>query len=83
MIKKLKETDSLFEALYETKFYGGSFYDGLKISKPNEYDLDLLLRLPRDIKPILIPSSEPGFVHMHFQNLEALNKQPTLRNKYK
>lgn len=43
----MKNQDALFKAVYETTFYGGSFYDGVKVGKPDEYDLHLLLVVPK------------------------------------
>ncbi|XP_066146340.1 cyclic GMP-AMP synthase-like receptor [Euwallacea fornicatus] len=62
--------DTLFKTLFEKTFYGGSVYDGLKIEKPNEFDMDLLLVLPKVCETHqsedcgcveMIPSNKPGF----------------------
>lgn len=47
MIEQMKKQNSLFNAIYEKTFYGGSYYDDLKVGKPDEFDLDLLLVLPK------------------------------------
>ena len=39
----MKECDELFGALYREMYYSGSYYDGLKIGKPNEFDLNLVI----------------------------------------
>lgn len=39
-------TDPLFEKLFKDIFWTGSYYEGLKISAPDEYDLILELTLP-------------------------------------
>lgn len=41
----MKEEDTTFERLYNSIQYGGSFYKGTKIGKPDEYDLDLIIKL--------------------------------------
>lgn len=63
VIAALKKNSELFRTIYNELFYGGSFYDGLKVGKPEEFDLDLLLCLPSSIQATLIPVPEvPGFV---------------------
>lgn len=80
----MKSTDALFKALYEQVFYGGSYYDSLKVSNPDEYDLDLLLRLPADIKPVLrVHDDAAGCVYVKLENLAAFDNQPTLKDKYR
>lgn len=46
MIKAMKEGDPLFKLLYQRRVYTGSYYDGLRITEANEFDLNLVLRLP-------------------------------------
>lgn len=46
LIETMKQKSVLFKTLYKSKYYGGSYYDNLKVGPPNEYDLDLVLRLP-------------------------------------
>ncbi|KAF4530402.1 hypothetical protein B566_EDAN018382, partial [Ephemera danica] len=45
VINGLKE-DKLFEKLFFELAGTGSFYEGLKVSKPDEFDLNLIMRLP-------------------------------------
>ena len=45
-IPKMIEVDSLFGILYSNIYYGGSYYDGLRITEATEFDLDLILRMP-------------------------------------
>ncbi|KAF4528482.1 hypothetical protein B566_EDAN013029 [Ephemera danica] len=42
------QKDPLFKALFTEIFYTGSYYDGVKIGKPDEFDLILKLRPPFD-----------------------------------
>ncbi|GJQ86345.1 hypothetical protein Trydic_g9039 [Trypoxylus dichotomus] len=42
----MKSVDELFNETYERVFYGGSYYDGVRIKEPDEFDLCLLLRFP-------------------------------------
>lgn len=43
----MKEQDSLFERLYNRIVFCGSLYKGTKISKPNEFDLNIILNLSK------------------------------------
>lgn len=64
--------DPLFANLYKGIFRGGSQFDGLKVGSPDEYDLDILLRIPYEGQPILDHSNEPGFVWVEFDAPNAL-----------
>lgn len=72
----MKQQSQLFDLMYNRIFYGGSFYDGLKVGKPEEYDLDLLLSLPKIANPQMIESDLPGYVHLQLPDIDKLRKQP-------
>ena len=38
--------DPLFKDIYRNINYAGSFFKGTKVGKPDEFDLDLVIRLP-------------------------------------
>lgn len=70
MIKIMQRENSLFAKLYEETFYGGSYFDDLKVGKPDEFDLDLMLVLPKACEMHktktcgcieVVPSNKPGF----------------------
>lgn len=42
----MKKSDPLFSALYQKEHFAGSYADGLKIGKPTEYDMNLIIKLP-------------------------------------
>ncbi|KAG0444188.1 hypothetical protein HPB47_014068 [Ixodes persulcatus] len=42
----MKQTDPLFHLLFKRLEYTGSFYDGLRIKKADEFDINLVLNLP-------------------------------------
>lgn len=45
--EELRESDSLFNHMYSDEiYYGGSFYDRLRITEATEFDLDVILELP-------------------------------------
>lgn len=58
--------DALFTNVFRKLFFGGSFYDGLKIAHPDEYDIHMLLTMPPVAKTEVIVSDVPGFVHVKF-----------------
>ena len=43
MIRRMCANNGLFHAMYRELYYTGSFFDGLKICEPDEYDLNLVL----------------------------------------
>ncbi|XP_076276660.1 cGAS-like receptor 1 isoform X3 [Lasioglossum baleicum] len=47
LIDRMKRQDPLFERLYNKIVFCGSFYKGTKISKPNEFDLNIILNLSK------------------------------------
>lgn len=72
----MKVNDCLFAKLYKNIFFGGSFYDGLRVGKPEEFDLDILLTLPTFAEPTIQINNKPGFVQMQFKCLDKWLKQP-------
>lgn len=58
----MKSVNPLFANLFESFLFGGSYYDGLKVGKPDEFDLDLRLVLPKLVDAKLNISNQPGFV---------------------
>jgi len=46
IISRLKVESRLFKSCYETTYYTGSYYESLRITSPEEYDLNLVLNLP-------------------------------------
>ncbi|XP_046608238.1 uncharacterized protein LOC124299225 isoform X1 [Neodiprion virginianus] len=79
-IERMKEKDPLFNACYRRIVYVGSYYEGLKVGKPEEYDLNVIINLPIDYKTlnILIASEKPGYVKIKAMSdvLPNLRKQP-------
>ncbi|XP_044272464.1 uncharacterized protein LOC123016253 [Tribolium madens] len=81
-VQKLRSKSVLFDNLYQDISYVSSFYDGLKIGSPNEYDLDCNLRFPKVVGAMIEESDKPGYVHVVLRNLEALQKNETEGAKY-
>lgn len=78
----MKTQSVLFKGLYDKLFHGGSYYDGLRVGHPEEFDLDLLLRLPKLIDVCLSVSNMPGFLNVQLKNVDAFQKQPVATEKY-
>lgn len=73
IINKLKAADSLFDQLYSGTCIAGSYADNLKISKPDEFDLLICLKLRENSKVIISRSPNmPGYVRINM--LPALEK---------
>ncbi|XP_076276659.1 cGAS-like receptor 1 isoform X2 [Lasioglossum baleicum] len=65
LIDRMKRQDPLFERLYNKIVFCGSFYKGTKISKPNEFDLNIILNLSKcTVHPnnIHLSFTQPAFV---------------------
>lgn len=78
----MKKVSPLFKELYSTNYYGGSFYDGLKVGKPDEFDLDLKLTLPRILDARLIQTEEHGFIKLQMPGWTRLQKDKSLFTRY-
>lgn len=76
IINIMRTEDFLFNTLYKEIYYGGSYFDDLKVGKPDEFDLDLLLDLPKICQTHksktcecieIVPSNKPGFFWFKIQ----------------
>lgn len=74
--------NKLFKALYRKEYSGGSYYCGLKVGKPDEYDIDLLFKLPTLCNAEIINSDVDGFVHIKMQDMTNFYKQLQLSDEY-
>lgn len=72
----MKDADTLFKSMFERIFHGGSYYDGLKVSKPEEYDLDLVMNLPLVIEPVVEVSNKHGFVYVKIEQYLKMEGRP-------
>lgn len=53
--------EPLFESLYQRPGYSGSYYEGVRIHTPREFDLNLILSLPFKPRHVeLIPAGDPA-----------------------
>jgi len=46
LVQHLKDEDPIFECLFQEVYHSGSYYDGLRVSNPDEFDLNFKLKLP-------------------------------------
>lgn len=76
IINIMRKEDPLFQTLYKEIYYGGSYFDDLKVGKPDEFDLDLLLELPKICQThkskiceciTVVSSNKPGFFWFKIQ----------------
>lgn len=57
--------------------YAGSVSDGIKVTKMDEFDMDIVIRLPINYEDIVIENGDPGFVKLKITNpFDHLDKQP-------
>ncbi|KAG7211496.1 hypothetical protein KM043_010766 [Ampulex compressa] len=69
LISKMKKVDSIFDKTFRTTLYRGSFYKGTKITAPEEYDLNLVIKLP--IKDTYFHTDEycyPGYTKIYVKS---------------
>lgn len=57
--------------------FAGSVYDGIKVSKLDEFDMDIVIRLPINYdEGIVIENDQPGFVKLKIETaFDNLDKQ--------
>lgn len=79
----MKTKSVLFKSLYTRVFYGGSYYDGLRVGHPEEYDLDLLFHLPACLAVDLTISNIQGFVHLKLKNMDEFMKLTGMEAKFR
>lgn len=79
----MKLKDNLFKEMYTRVFFGGSYYDGIRVCQPDEFDLDLLLSLPKLVVPKITTSDRPGFVHLQFKEYVKFLLTPEMSARYK
>ncbi|XP_059488571.1 cyclic GMP-AMP synthase-like receptor isoform X2 [Neocloeon triangulifer] len=80
LVNGLKAESKLFAMIYKEIQWTGSFYEGLKISKPDEFDLNIVFKFPFDEKKLKLVArnDQPGFVTVkgYGQALESIKADP-------
>ncbi|GAB0099708.1 hypothetical protein DMENIID0001_155950 [Sergentomyia squamirostris] len=77
VIDEVKKTSPLLNKMCKGFEFAGSYRDGLKVNKPDEYDLNIKLKLPLDVddRVTIDGNSKPGFVRINIEKLlEVLPK---------
>ncbi|KAG0445537.1 hypothetical protein HPB47_014164 [Ixodes persulcatus] len=59
---QMKQTDPFFRLLFKRLEYTGSYYDGLRIKKADEFDINLVLNLPFEKDEFTASDGCPGHV---------------------
>jgi hypothetical protein len=71
LIVLMKKEDVLFNRIYSRICGAGSYYDGLKVGKPEEFDMDIVIRLPIDYSEVVV--SHLVVSHPIFQAFDILS----------
>ncbi|XP_078041234.1 cGAS-like receptor 1 isoform X2 [Augochlora pura] len=84
----MKRNDTLFAKAYEQIVFCGSFYKGTKISKPNEFDINIVLNLRKCIihpNNIQLIKAKPAFVGIRIHDFWDIphSQKYALTNKEK
>lgn len=79
--QKMGENCNYFSKYSKEVLYGGSVSDGIKVSKLDEFDMDIVIRLPINYEQgddgICLETDIPGYVRMKITNaFDHLDKQP-------
>lgn len=69
------KNNTSFKMMFQNISYNGSYYDNLKIGKPEEFDLDLVMVFPKICNVQMIESDCAGYVYLQLLELEKLMKQ--------
>ncbi|KAJ0180121.1 hypothetical protein K1T71_004712 [Dendrolimus kikuchii] len=82
--QKMGEQCNYFNRYSSQIMYGGSVFDGIKVSKMDEFDMDIVIRLPINYDEIIIENDKPGFVKLKIiQAFDNLDKQKDWENYHK
>jgi len=79
LLELMKQEDPLFRELSsEAPLYVGSYFSGLRVNEPNEFDIDLVLQLPFSRDDIVLNEGPPGYATFELNDdLELLiRKKP-------
>ncbi|XP_045521235.1 uncharacterized protein LOC123712269 [Pieris brassicae] len=86
--QKMEEQCNYFSKYAKQVLYAGSVYDGIKVSKLDEFDMNIVIRLPISYEDgeegILLENAQPGFVKMKIGSpFDNLDKQKDWENCHK
>ncbi|XP_047020660.1 cyclic GMP-AMP synthase-like receptor isoform X1 [Helicoverpa zea] len=75
--QKMGETCNYYKKYSSQIMYAGSVSDGIKVGRMDEFDMDIVIRLPINYQDIALENEEPGFVKLKITNtFDHLDKQP-------
>jgi hypothetical protein len=74
--ENMVSVDRVFKSMFRRIFYGGSYFDGLHVSRNYDYDLDLLLVMPKAASPDLQQSEFPSHIQLQVNDASWLRTSP-------
>ncbi|XP_026729733.1 uncharacterized protein LOC113495271 [Trichoplusia ni] len=75
--QKMGEQCNYFKKYSKNIMYAGSVSDNIKVGRMDEFDMDIVIRLPINYGEIIIENEQPGFVKLKITNaFDNLDKQP-------
>jgi cyclic GMP-AMP synthase len=80
VLENMISVDPAFASMFRRVFYGGSYYDGLHVGRAYDYDLDLLLVIPKAANPDLQQSEFPGHIRLQVNDASWLWTSPVYSN---
>ena len=73
VVDAMKKNDALFNSLFREIYYSGSYYDGLKIKEPDEFDLNIVLDTRKFEDNLTLVDASPGYCRMQISELLIKN----------
>lgn len=87
LILLMKGEDVLFKRIYNRICGAGSYFDGLKVGKPEEFDMDIVIRLPINYEEVVIENASPvpaAFTKVKITKaLDLLRQHPDWTSTYR
>ncbi|CAB3255524.1 unnamed protein product [Arctia plantaginis] len=82
LLKQMRKCDSLFDSMKPKLEYLGSYFDGLRVGQPTEYDLNVILTLHLDYNKIILESQKNAYVSIRMpEEFRRLSKMPATAMK--
>ena len=83
IVNAMKKNDELFDYLFREIYFSGSYYDGLKIREPNEFDLNIVLRASQFEDFITLEEGSPGYFKIKSRKrLDLIGNTPGIVDKF-
>ena len=83
IVNAMKKNDELFEYLFREIYFSGSYYDGLKIREPDEFDLNIVLRASQFEDFITIEEGSPGYFKIKSRKrFDLIGNTPGIVDKF-